>query len=115
MSKKHLYCQNRREDEHDRERGNGSQRPGRRYGRLPQYRLESTRSADGGDDAKRGASYGGWRCHGWFALYDVAAGMKFLREQGFRSIVLLGNSGGSGLYSFYTQQSNSSADARIAR
>src|SRR6266545_8049126 len=40
-----------------------------------------------------------------FALYDVAAGVKFLREQGFRNIVLLGNSGGSGLYSFYIQQS----------
>src|SRR6266446_6894631 len=35
-----------------------------------------------------------------FALYDVAAGLTFLRAAGFRNIVLLGNSGGSGLYSF---------------
>jgi hypothetical protein len=50
-----------------------------------------------------------------FALYDVAAGLKFLRETGFRNIVLLGNSGGSGLYSFYIQQSNLSGEQRIAR
>jgi hypothetical protein len=50
-----------------------------------------------------------------FALYDVAAGLNFLREQGFRNIVLLGNSGGSGLYSFYIQQSNLSAEARVAK
>jgi pimeloyl-ACP methyl ester carboxylesterase len=50
-----------------------------------------------------------------FALYDVAAGLNFLREQGFRNIVLLGNSGGSGLYSFYIQQSSLSAEARITR
>jgi hypothetical protein len=73
-----------------------------------------------------GAGYAAWsqsprsvgndlRLEHEFALYDVAAGLKFLREQGFRNIVLLGNSGGSGLYSFYIQQSNLSADARIAR
>ena len=50
-----------------------------------------------------------------FALYDVAAGLEFLRQQGFRNIVLLGNSGGSGLYSFYIQQSHLPAEARIAR
>jgi hypothetical protein len=50
-----------------------------------------------------------------FALYDVAAGLKFLREAGFRNIVLLGNSGGSGLYSFYVQQSNLLGEQRIAR
>jgi hypothetical protein len=50
-----------------------------------------------------------------FALYDVAAGLKFLREAGFRKIVLLGNSGGSGLYSFYTQQSNLPGEQRIVR
>src|SRR5438105_5980668 len=36
-----------------------------------------------------------------FALYDVAAGLAFLRASGFRNIVLLGNSGGSGLFSLY--------------
>jgi acetyl esterase/lipase len=38
------------------------------------------------------------------ALQDVAAGLRFLREQGFKKIVLLGNSGGAGLYAFYAQQ-----------
>jgi hypothetical protein len=50
-----------------------------------------------------------------FALYDVAAGLKFLRQAGFRNIVLLGNSGGSGLYSFYVQQSHLPAAERIAK
>jgi pimeloyl-ACP methyl ester carboxylesterase len=49
-----------------------------------------------------------------FALYDVAAGVQFLREAGFRNIVLLGNSGGSGLYSFYVQQSSLAGEERIA-
>ena len=39
------------------------------------------------------------------ALLDVAAGLTYLRGQGFKRIVLLGNSGGAGLYAFYTQQS----------
>ena len=34
------------------------------------------------------------------ALLDVAAGMHFLKQQGFNRIVLLGNSGGASLYSF---------------
>jgi hypothetical protein len=50
-----------------------------------------------------------------FALYDVAAGLRFLRESGFRNIVLLGNSGGSGLYSFYIQQSSLPGEQRIVR
>jgi hypothetical protein len=50
-----------------------------------------------------------------FALYDVAAGVKFLREAGFRNIVLLGNSGGSGLFSFYVQQSSLPGEQRIAK
>src|SRR5438128_12506251 len=49
-----------------------------------------------------------------FALYDVAAGLRFLREAGFRNIVLLGNSGGSGLYGLYVQQSSAPPEARIA-
>src|SRR5713101_4780677 len=50
-----------------------------------------------------------------FALYDVAAGLTFLRAAGFRNIVLLGNSGGSGLFSFYVQQSGLPGDERIAK
>jgi hypothetical protein len=50
-----------------------------------------------------------------FALYDVAAGLAFLRAAGFRKIVLLGNSGGSGLYSFYVQQSGLPGDQRIGK
>ncbi len=38
------------------------------------------------------------------ALLDVAAGLAHLRQLGFQRIVLLGNSGGAGLYAFYTQQ-----------
>lgn len=50
-----------------------------------------------------------------FALYDVAASMRFLREAGFKRIVLLGNSGGSGLYALYAQQSGLAPGARIER
>ena len=39
------------------------------------------------------------------ALLDVAAGMTLLREFGAQQIVLLGNSGGSGLYCLYNEQS----------
>jgi pimeloyl-ACP methyl ester carboxylesterase len=49
-----------------------------------------------------------------FSLHDVAAGLSFLKEQGFERIVLLGNSGGSGLYSFYIQQSVRAPGDRIA-
>ncbi|MGF6997550.1 alpha/beta hydrolase [Paraburkholderia sp. GAS32] len=49
------------------------------------------------------------------ALHDVAAGLRYLREAGFERIVLLGNSGGAGLYSFYIQQSALSAQDRIAK
>lgn len=49
------------------------------------------------------------------ALFDVAAGLSFLRAQGFRRIVLLGNSGGGSLYAFYMQQSQLAPDRRIAR
>lgn len=48
------------------------------------------------------------------ALFDVAAGLAFLRESGFRKIVLLGNSGGSGLYCLYAQQSSLAPESRIA-
>ncbi len=49
------------------------------------------------------------------ALFDVAAGLTFLRRQGFRRIVLLGNSGGASLYAFYVQQSSLDGGRRIAR
>ncbi len=38
------------------------------------------------------------------AVQDVGAGMKFLREQGYRRIVMIGNSGGGSLAAFYQQQ-----------
>jgi pimeloyl-ACP methyl ester carboxylesterase len=49
------------------------------------------------------------------ALFDVAAGLAFLRNSGFRKIVLVGNSGGSGLYCLYAQQSAMAPEARIAK
>ncbi|WP_233146074.1 alpha/beta hydrolase [Pigmentiphaga sp. NML080357] len=49
------------------------------------------------------------------ALHDVAAGLAFLRAQGFERIVLLGNSGGAGLYAFYVQQAALPGAERIAR
>lgn len=47
------------------------------------------------------------------ALHDVAAGLRYLRDAGFERIVLLGNSGGSGLYSFYIQQAALGAHDRV--
>lgn len=49
------------------------------------------------------------------ALLDVAAGTEFLRERGFEHIVLIGHSGGAGLYSFYTEQSLTAPSGRVAR
>lgn len=49
------------------------------------------------------------------ALFDVAAGMKHLYELGFERIVLLGMSGGAGLYVLYNQQSLSAPEQRIER
>ena len=46
-------------------------------------------------------------------LHDVAAAMVWLRSFGFERVVLLGNSGGAGLYTFYNQQSLLSPDERI--
>ena len=48
-------------------------------------------------------------------LLDVAAGMSFLRETGFKRIVLIGNSGGASLYSLYNEQSLRSPEDRLAR
>ncbi|MCC4284851.1 alpha/beta hydrolase [Marinobacter salarius] len=50
-----------------------------------------------------------------FALYDVAAGMRSLKALGFEKIVLVGNSGGAGLFAFYNQQSLLSGDKRISK
>lgn len=49
------------------------------------------------------------------ALFDVAAGMKHLRDLDYARIVLLGNSGGAGLYALYNQQSLLAPEARIAK
>src|SRR6266850_1452738 len=49
------------------------------------------------------------------ALFDVAAGLAFLRKCGFKRLVLLGNSGGSGLYCLYAQQSSLPPNTRIAK
>jgi len=49
------------------------------------------------------------------ALFDVAAGMNQLRSRGFEEIVLLGNSGGAGLYALYNEQARTPAPQRIAR
>lgn len=38
------------------------------------------------------------------AIQDLGAGVRFLREQGFRKVVLVGNSGGGSLVCFYQQQ-----------
>ena len=38
------------------------------------------------------------------AIQDVGAGVKFLRSEGFKRIVLVGNSGGGSLASFYQSQ-----------
>lgn len=48
-----------------------------------------------------------------FALFDVAAGMCHLRALGFEIIVLLGNSGGAGLFAFYNQQSVRAPEKRL--
>lgn len=38
------------------------------------------------------------------AIQDLGAGVRFLREQGYRRVVLIGNSGGAALASFYQAQ-----------
>lgn len=73
-----------------------------------------------------GAGYAAWsqsprsvgndlRLEHEFALHDVAAGLQYLRAAGFKRIVLLGNSGGAGLYALYAQQSALPGAQRIAR
>ena len=40
------------------------------------------------------------------ALLDVDAGTTFLKARGYEQLVLVGNSGGGGLYAYYTEQAN---------
>lgn len=72
-----------------------------------------------------GAGYAAWtqwprsvgndlRLEHEIALFDVAASMEWLRQAGFKRIILLGNSGGSGLYGLYIQQAALPAAERIA-
>lgn len=49
------------------------------------------------------------------ALLDLAAGQRFLREQGWPSVVTLGHSGGGALFAFYHEQANAVPGERIAR
>ncbi len=49
------------------------------------------------------------------ALLDVAAGLNQLRNLDFEKIVLLGNSGGASLYTFYNQQALLAPAARLDR
>jgi hypothetical protein len=46
-------------------------------------------------------------------LLDVAAGVRRLREMGFAHVVLVGNSGGGSLYTFYVAQAHAPAGARL--
>ncbi|MGH6624984.1 MAG: hypothetical protein ACRECD_00295 [Burkholderiaceae bacterium] len=48
------------------------------------------------------------------ALLDVAAAVAHLRKLGFKRIVLMGISGGAGLYAFYTQQALRAPQDRLA-
>ncbi|MBN9427641.1 MAG: alpha/beta hydrolase [Burkholderiales bacterium] len=47
------------------------------------------------------------------ALLDVTAGMAFLKSERFTRIVLVGNSGGAGLFCLYAQQAALAPQARI--
>lgn len=46
---------------------------------------------------------------------DVAGAIAFLRERGFRKVVLLGNSGGGSLFAFYLQQAALPPERRLDR
>jgi pimeloyl-ACP methyl ester carboxylesterase len=47
-------------------------------------------------------------------LFDIGAGMRYLKEQGFERIVLLGNSGGGSLLGFYQSQAEQTPANRLA-
>jgi pimeloyl-ACP methyl ester carboxylesterase len=46
-------------------------------------------------------------------LFDIAAGMRHLKDQGFEKIVLLGNSGGGSLLGFYQSQASCPPSERL--
>ncbi len=46
-------------------------------------------------------------------LLDVAAGVRFLRDRGFKRILVCGNSGGGSLYAFYLAQSVTAPPHRL--
>jgi hypothetical protein len=48
-------------------------------------------------------------------LFDIAAGMRYLKDAGFERIVLLGNSGGGSLLGFYQSQASRAPGARLTR
>jgi pimeloyl-ACP methyl ester carboxylesterase len=48
-------------------------------------------------------------------LFDIAAGLRYLRGRGFERIVLLGNSGGGSLLAFYQSQAERRPAGRLAR
>lgn len=47
------------------------------------------------------------------ALLDVAAGMNFLRDSGFESLVTFGHSGGGTLYAYYIEEASTEPEFRI--
>ncbi len=48
-------------------------------------------------------------------LLDIAAGIRFLREEeGFERLVMLGNSGGGSLFAYYDAQARTTAGGRVA-
>lgn len=48
-------------------------------------------------------------------LFDIAAGMRYLKDAGFEHVVLLGNSGGGSLLGFYQSQAGLAPSARLTR
>ena len=49
------------------------------------------------------------------AILDVAAGVKFLRDEGYEKVILMGNSGGASLFAFYIQQAGKAPEDRLTR
>jgi len=48
-------------------------------------------------------------------LFDIAAGMRWLKERGYERVVLLGNSGGGSLLSFYQSQASRLPTERLTQ
>jgi len=46
-------------------------------------------------------------------LLDIAAGIRFLKERGFERVILVGNSGGGSLYTFYLAQALTASPGRL--